>query len=144
MSDFVEWEPKHHGHKPPYWKPDMLASVDGKNFVLQTNWAWIAGSTYYVPHEAVGMVREDVKERATEEMTDEELCGWLRSMLPPSGFAPAENWWAPWLGADRIEALTVENERLKEGLRRIMEETDGDFETMWVADMAIVILGETE
>ncbi len=57
MSDFVEWVPKHHGHQPPYWKPDMLASVDGKNFVLQTNWAWIAGSTYYVPPEAVGVVR---------------------------------------------------------------------------------------
>lgn len=37
-------------------------------------------------------------------MTDEELCGRLRSMLPASGFAPTENW-APWLGADRIEQL---------------------------------------
>jgi len=62
MTDYIEWVPKHHGHKPPYWKPDMLASVDGKNFVLQTNWAWIAGSVYYVPPEAVGMVREDVGE----------------------------------------------------------------------------------
>ena len=53
MSDFVEWNPKHHGHKPLHWTPDMLTSVDGKNFVRQTNWAWIAGSTYYVPHEAV-------------------------------------------------------------------------------------------
>jgi hypothetical protein len=57
MSDFVEWNPKHHGHKPLHWTPDMLTSVDGKNFVRQTNWAWIAGSTYYVPHEAVGVVR---------------------------------------------------------------------------------------
>jgi hypothetical protein len=40
-------------------------------------------------------------------MTDEELCGWLRSMLPASGFAPTENW-APWLGADRIEAQAAE------------------------------------
>ena len=62
MIDFVEWNPKHHGHKPLHWTPDMLTSVDGKNFVRQTNWAWIAGSTYYVPHEAVGMVREDVEE----------------------------------------------------------------------------------
>ena len=108
MSDYIEWVPKHHGHQPLHWTPDMLASVDGKNFVRQTNWAWIAGSTYYVPREAVGMVREAVEERAAEEMTDEELCGWLRSMLPPSGFAPAENWWAPWLGADRIEALAAE------------------------------------
>jgi len=40
-------------------------------------------------------------------MTDDELCGWLRSMLPASGFAPTENW-APWLGADRIEQLERE------------------------------------
>jgi hypothetical protein len=39
----------------------MLTSVDGKNFVRANGWAWIAGSTYYVPHEAVGMVREDVE-----------------------------------------------------------------------------------
>jgi hypothetical protein len=64
MSDFIEWVPKHHGHKPLHWTPDMLTSVDGKNFVRQTNWAWIAGSTYYVPHEAVGLVREDVVEEA--------------------------------------------------------------------------------
>jgi hypothetical protein len=62
MSDFVEWNPKRHGQKPPYWLPDMLTSVDGKNFARQPNWAWIAGSTYYVPPEAVGVVREDVKE----------------------------------------------------------------------------------
>lgn len=48
-------------------------------------------------------------------MTDEELCGWLRSMLPASGFAPTENW-APWLGADRIEALEAEVERLRVAL----------------------------
>ncbi len=62
MSDFVEWIPKHHGHQPLHWTPDMLTSVDGKNFVRQPSWAWIAGSTYYVPPEAVGVVREDVEE----------------------------------------------------------------------------------
>ena len=62
MSDFVEWNPKHNGHKPLHWTPDMLTSVDGKNFVRQNGWAWIAGSTYYVPPEAVGVVREDVEE----------------------------------------------------------------------------------
>jgi hypothetical protein len=62
VSDFIEWVPKHHGHQPLHWKPDMLTSVDGKNFVRQPNWAWIAGSVYYVPPEAVGMVREDVEE----------------------------------------------------------------------------------
>ena len=68
MSDFVEWNPKHHGHKPLHWTPDMLTSVDGKNFVRQPNWAWIAGSTYYVPHEAVGMVREDVEETGVDRI----------------------------------------------------------------------------
>jgi hypothetical protein len=82
MSDFIEWVPKHHGHKPLHWTPDMLTSVDGKNFVRQTNWAWIAGSTYYVPHEAVGVVREVVEPDPVQ--TD----------------------------ADRIEALTAEVERL--------------------------------
>jgi hypothetical protein len=62
MSDFIEWVPKHHGHKPLHWTPDMLTSVDGKNFVRQPSWSWIAGSTYYVPHEAVGVVREAVGE----------------------------------------------------------------------------------
>jgi hypothetical protein len=60
----------------------MLTSVDGKNFVRQPNWAWIAGSTYYVPHEAVGVVREDVEPEPV--VTD----------------------------ADRIEALTAENKWL--------------------------------
>ena len=62
MSDFVEWNPKHHGHQPLHWTPDMLTSVDGKNFARQPNWAWIAGSVYYVPPEAVGVVREAVEE----------------------------------------------------------------------------------
>jgi hypothetical protein len=70
----------------------MLTSVDGKNFVRQPSWAWIAGSTYYVPHEAVGMVREDVEPEPV--VTD----------------------------ADRIEALTAENEWLKELLRRNIDD----------------------
>jgi hypothetical protein len=57
MSDYVEWNPKRHGQKPPYWLPDMLTSVDGKNFARQPNWAWIAGSTYYVPRDAVELPR---------------------------------------------------------------------------------------
>jgi hypothetical protein len=68
MSDFVEWNPKHHGHKPLHWTPDMLTSVDGKNFVRQTNWAWIAGSTYYVPHEAVGVVRIEPEPAQTDSL----------------------------------------------------------------------------
>ena len=87
MSDFVEWTPKRHGQKPPYWLPDMLTSVDGKNFARQPNWAWIAGSTYYVPHEAVEMPRIEPE----PEQTD----------------------------ADRIEALTAENERLRADVVRL-------------------------
>jgi hypothetical protein len=60
VSDFIEWVPKHHGHQPLHWTPDMLTSVDGKNFVRANGWAWIAGSVYYVPPEAVGVVREAV------------------------------------------------------------------------------------
>jgi len=71
MSDFVEWNPKHHGHKPLHWTPDMLTSVDGKNFVRQSSWAWIAGSTYYVPHEAVGIVREAVEEEPVMTYVEE-------------------------------------------------------------------------
>ena len=65
MIDAVEWNPKHHGHKPHYWKPDMAASLDNKNFINQEagqDWAWIAGSTYYVPYEAVYGVRREVVE----------------------------------------------------------------------------------
>lgn len=53
MTDFVEYIPKRHGQRPPYWTPDTLTGLDGKNYVRQPNWAWIAGTTYYVPYEAV-------------------------------------------------------------------------------------------
>ena len=53
MSDFVEWNPKRHGQRPPYWTPDTPTGLDNKNFVRQPNWAWIAGTVYYVPYEAV-------------------------------------------------------------------------------------------
>ena len=53
MSDFVEYIPKRHGQRPPYWTPDTLTGLDNKNYVRQPNWAWIAGTTYYVPYEAV-------------------------------------------------------------------------------------------
>jgi hypothetical protein len=66
MSDFVEWNPKRHGQKPPYWMPDMLTSVDGKNFARQPNWAWIAGSTYYVPREAVELPRTEPEPEQTD------------------------------------------------------------------------------
>lgn len=96
MIDAVEWNPKHHGHKPHYWKPDMEASLDNKNFIRQEpgqDWAWIAGSTYYVPYEAVHGVRREVVE----------------------GGADA----GPVNPQDIIEALSAENERLREQLSGI-------------------------
>jgi len=45
--------------------------------------------------------------------------------------------------ADRIEALTAENERLREALERIAEETDHDCETMWITDMVRAALADT-
>ena len=66
MSDFVEYIPKRHGQRPPYWTPDTLTGLDGKNYVRQPNWAWIAGSTYYVPYEAVHGVRREVVEGDAE------------------------------------------------------------------------------
>ncbi len=73
MSDFVEWNPKRHGQQPPYWLPDMRASVDGKNFARQPNWAWIAGSVYYVPREAVHGVRREVVEGDADAGPIDEL-----------------------------------------------------------------------
>ena len=67
MSDFVEWNPKRHGQQPPYWMPGMPTSVDGLNFSHQPNWAWIAGSTYYVPREAVELPRIEPEPAQTDE-----------------------------------------------------------------------------
>ena len=53
MSDYIEYTPKRHGQRPPYWTPDTPTGLDNKNFVRQPNWAWIAGTLYYVPYEAV-------------------------------------------------------------------------------------------
>jgi hypothetical protein len=119
MSDFVEWNPKHHGHKPLHWTPDMLTSVDGKNFARQPNWAWIAGSTYYVPHEAVGMVREAVEPEPV--VTD----------------------------ADRIEALTTTLryepaqgstlEEMRDNLSADLRQT-GDCKLVWVNEGDLALL----
>jgi hypothetical protein len=75
----------------------MLTSVDGKNFARQPNWAWIAGSVYYVPREAVGMVREAVEPEPV--VTD----------------------------ADRIKALTAEIERLRKALESVLARRYGDW-----------------
>ena len=95
MIDAVEWSPKHHGHMPLYWKPDMEASLDGKNFVHQ-DWAWIAGSIYHVPYEAVhGGPRPEVVEGETESIDPAEalqsaimaVVDAVRDYLPPDGIS---------------------------------------------------------
>jgi hypothetical protein len=119
MSDFVEWNPKRHGQQPPYWEPGMPTSVDGLNFSHQPNWAWIAGSTYYVPREAVELPR--IEPEPEPEQTDElvkrlrydcelakELGTEARIVLRAADVRTI---------TDRIEALTAENERLREALR---------------------------
>lgn len=53
MTDYIEYTPKRHGQRPPYWTPDTPTGLDNKNFIRQPNWAWIAGTVYYVPYEAV-------------------------------------------------------------------------------------------
>jgi hypothetical protein len=103
MSDFVEWNPKRHGQKPPYWLPDMLTSVDGKNFARQPNWAWIAGSTYYVPREAVELPRTEPEQtdELVKRLRDEDEGGWVAGLCNQA--------------ADRIEALTAEIKLYEEG-----------------------------
>jgi hypothetical protein len=89
----------------------MLTSVDGKNFVRQPNWAWIAGSVYYVPHEAVGVVREVVEPEPA--LADEELIEELSEMgrHPCRAHLPMGERLRQ--ASDRIEALTAENNWLK-------------------------------
>ena len=71
MTDFVEWNPKRHGQRPPYWTPDTLTGLDNKNYVRQPNWAWIAGTTYYVPYEAVhGRPRADAMDELFAQDAD--------------------------------------------------------------------------
>ena len=66
MTDFIEYIPRRHGQKPDYWTPDTLTGLDNKNYVRQPNWAWIAGTTYYVPYEAVHGMSRDVDELLTD------------------------------------------------------------------------------
>lgn len=147
MSDFVEWIPKHHGHKPLHWTPDTLTGLDNKNYVRQPNWAWIAGTTYYVPYEAVhGAPRlAPVDEAAT---MGDDLIKRLRDWVPAEG--PPEGRTAPDAvadmheAADRIEALQADKAKLREALHNLL---DLDRRCGWhskEADEARAALQETE
>jgi hypothetical protein len=110
MTDFVEWNPKHHGHKPLHWTPDMLTSVDGKNFVRQSSWAWIAGSTYYVPREAVGMVREDVEEETDVDRIRAQVTQEIREAVEREAMSDVYNCT---IGGGAAQALRIINAALE-------------------------------
>ena len=97
MTDFVEWHPKHHGHAPLHWKPGMPASLDGKNFVRQQAWAWIHGTTYYVPYEAV----YDQPRLVSREQVEREIAAWLRGNI--DGDCPCQACFMHGSIADAIE-----------------------------------------
>lgn len=46
--------------------------------------------------------------------------------------------------ADRIEALSEENERLLDLLNHVADQADHDCETMWITDIIRAALGETK
>ena len=75
-------------------------------------------------------------------MSDEELCGWLRSMLPRSGFAPTENW-APHKAADLLEKQAARIEELTEKNIAQADEMDGAWNTLEKQAQLIRNLRET-
>lgn len=112
MSDYIEYTPKRHGQRPPYWTPDTETSVDGHRFIRQPNWAWIAGTVYYVPYEAVhGVPRLAMDELTAQDadLTDHtKNCDWHVDQYPwecTCGLIYNQQRYV-------IEALTAENERL--------------------------------
>lgn len=99
MSEYVEYNPKAHGRKPPYWTPDMPTSLDGKNFVRQSNWAWISGTTYYVPREAVFLPKE---EDAIKAEVESQIVAWLRDFAKSPALGAIESYRVLFV-ADAIE-----------------------------------------
>lgn len=89
MSDYIEYTPKRHGQRPPYWTPDTPTGLDNKNFVRQPNWAWIAGTVYYVPYEAVYGVPRPAP---VEEGVDVGPVDPLVEVLAECGVDPFESW----------------------------------------------------
>lgn len=67
MAEYVKWMPYTHGDQPPFWVKGMLASVEEDGEKVDSNWAWLSWSTYYVPYEAVhGVPRPEVVEEGVE------------------------------------------------------------------------------
>jgi hypothetical protein len=54
MMDFVEWKPKQHGEKPPYWKSEMPWAISpAVPATASREPVWLAGTIYSVPSDAV-------------------------------------------------------------------------------------------
>jgi hypothetical protein len=125
VSDFIEWNPKHHGHKPLHWTPDMLTSVDGKSFVRQPNWAWIAGTVYYVPYEAVhGVPRLAMDELTAQDADLIDICAKCEAQ------------------AKTIETLQARVELLEDGLRTIRNYTGEHYGAANTLRLIRTLLGE--
>ena len=88
MTDMIEYIPKRHGQKPDYWTPDTLTGLDGKNYVRQPNWAWIAGTTYYVPYEAVYGVPRPAPVEEGVEPVDLLAEAWIEATGNTVGMGP--------------------------------------------------------
>lgn len=159
MIDAVEWNPKHHGHKPHYWKSDMAASLDNKNFINQEagqDWAWIAGSTYYVPYEAVHgrpLPATDEPVASDQAMINEErkaLVGVMKDQIESWEFEdPREDWWK-WQhqyarAADQIEADGQRIAELEAALRPVIDWYQSDeMEPRPIADIVADIVSDLQ
>ena len=124
MTDYIEYTPKRHGQRPPYWTPDTPTGLDNKNFVRQPNWAWIAGTLYYVPYEAVyGVPRPaPVDVGADAAPVDIRPNCEMQANTIEELRAANERWVIAFKQAEerangRIEALQADNARLREALR---------------------------
>jgi hypothetical protein len=106
MTDYIEYTPKRHGQRPPYWTPDTETSVDGHRFIRQPNWAWIAGTVYYVPYEAVhGVPRLAMDELIAQDADLIDICAKCEAQ------------------AKTIEALQADKVKLREALKQIEAST---------------------
>lgn len=142
MTDFVEYIPKRHGQKPDYWTPDTLTGLDNKNYVRQPNWAWIAGTTYYVPYEAVHGVPRLAPVDDGADLTETTQANTIEELR-----AANEKWVIAFNQAEayangRIEALQARVEFLEDGLRTIQNYTGEHYGAANTLRLIRMLLGE--
>ena len=156
MSDYIEYTPKRHGQRPPYWTPDTETSVDGHRFIRQPNWAWIAGTVYYVPYEAVHgrpLPATDEPVASDQAMINEErkaLVGVMKDQIESWEFEdPREDWWK-WQhqyarAADQIEADGQRIAELEAALRPVIDWYQSDeMEPRPIADIVADIVSDLQ